>query len=195
MIKRRKCFITFAPLVIVALISVAGAAFADNAVIKGSRPVFPQANPNKALVYFVNDFSRGDAYVYLDSAPLGYVPRAAYTAAILRPGIRLIWGTADAKWYDFQPGSVNLLRLVKVSGRSRVWVADDPSVIQGLVLRKKLAYVITSKRGLAQLQAKAGNKYESALKRAEGELALPYQKGFYGLDLEGDRPTSARSSQ
>ena len=34
-----------------------------------------------------------------------------------------------------------------------------------------------------------------ALKRAEGELALPYQKGFYALDLEGDQPTSAKVNQ
>jgi hypothetical protein len=195
LIPRRKHFIGFAPLVIVALFSVAGVAFADNAAIKSGPPKLFKTNPDKALVYFVNDFSRGDAHVYVDRAPLGYVPRAAYTAVLLEPGVRLIWGTADAKWYDFQPGSVHLLRLVKVSGRSRVWVADNPGVIRGLVLRKKLAHVTTSKQGLAQLQAKAGNKYRSALKRAEDELALPYQKGFYALDLEGNQPTSAKASQ
>lgn len=194
-IPRRKHFITFAPLVIVALISVAGVAFAGNAAIKSGPPEFPQTDPDKALVYFVNDFSRGDAHVYVDSAPLGYVPRAAYTAAMLEPGVRLVWGTADAKWYDFRPGSVHLLRLVKVSGRSRVWVADNPGVVRGLVSRKKLAHVTTSKQGLAQLQAKAGNKYKSALKRAEDKLALPYQKGFYALDLEGNQPTSAKAGQ
>lgn len=194
-IPRRKHFISFAPLVIVALFSVAGVAFADNAAIKSGPPKLFKTNPDKALVYFVNDFSRGDAHVYVDSAPLGYVPRATYTAALLEPGVRLIWGTADAKWYELQPGSLHLLRLVKVSGRSRVWVADNPGDIRELLLRKKLAYVTTSKQGRAQLRAKAGDKYKNALKRAEGKLALPYQKGFYALDLEGDQPTSAKASQ
>ena len=192
---RRKHSVSFAPFVIVALFSVTGAAFADNAAIKSAPAKFLQANPDKALVYFVNDFLRGDARVYVDSAPLGYVPRTAYTAAMLEPGVRLIWGTADAKWYDFQPGSVHLLRLVKVSGRSRVWVADNPGVVRELVLRKGLSHVTTSKQGLAQLQTKVGNKYRSALKRAEGKLVFPYQKGFYALDLEGDQPTSAQVSQ
>jgi hypothetical protein len=194
-IPRRKHVISFAPLVIAALFSVAGVAFADNAAIKSGPPKLFKANPHKALVYFVNDFTRGDAHVYVDRAPLGYVPRAAYTAALLKPGVRLIWGTTDAKWYDFRPGSVHLLRLVKVSGRSRVWVADNPSDIRELVLRKKLMHVTTSKQGLAQLQAKVGNNYKTALKRAEDKLALPYQKGFHALDLEGNQPTSAKVNQ
>ena len=195
-IPRRKHLITFAPLVVVvALFVVAGVAFADNTAIKSSPPKVFKTDPNKALVYFVNDFSRGDAHVYVDKAPLGYVPRAAYTAVLLEPGVRLIWGTADAKWYDLHPGSVHLLRLVKISGRSQVWVADNPADIKDLLLRKKLAYVTTSKQGRAQLQAKTGDKYKSALKRAEGAFALPYQKGFYALDLEGDQPTSAKANQ
>lgn len=194
-IPRWKHVISFAPLVIAVLFSVAGVAFADNAAIKSGPPKLFKTNPDKALVYFVNDFSRGDAHVYVDRAALGYVPRAAYTAVLLQPGVRLLWGTADAKWYDFRPGSVHLLRLVKVSGRSRVWVADNPKDIRELVLRKKLAHVTTSKQGRAQLRAKAGDKYKSALKRAEGELALPYQKGFHALDLEGEKPTSAKVKQ
>ncbi len=95
-IPRWKYFISFAPLVVV-LFAVAGVAFADNTAIKSGPPKLFKTDPNKALVYFVNDFSRGDAHVYVDRGPLGYVPRAAYTAVLLEPGVRLIWGTADAR--------------------------------------------------------------------------------------------------
>jgi hypothetical protein len=162
--------------------------------VKRDAPVFFEIRPGQALVYFVNDLNPSQAQVYLDSTAIGIVPRKSYTAAIINPGFRLVWGTSEARWYEFKAGWAYLLRLVKRGALSSAWVTDNPGMLGALVADKKLAYVTTHADILARLRAKAADSYEQAVKRAGTKLALPYRRRFHALDL-GDKSPATRQAE
>ncbi|MFQ6021994.1 MAG: hypothetical protein ACE5NW_04680 [Acidiferrobacterales bacterium] len=203
LIRQRGCWgcgvhvATLVPLVFVALSSllVITPSHAREAYTKSDSPVFFNIDPDRALVYFANDLLRGTAYVYLDSTPVGFVPRKCYTAAMVNPGFRLVWGTGEAKWYEFRAGWVYLLRLVRVGTLSSAWVTDNPGMIRALVVDKQLSYVITHNDRLTRMRAKAEARYKNALKRAGSELALPYYKRLHTLDLKGKSPASMQAER
>ena len=167
----------------------ARAASSEDDVTRGA-PVFFKTRPEQALVYFVNDLYPGQAEVLLGNTAIGILPRKSYTAAIVNPGFRLVWGTSEARWYEFKAGWAYLLRLVKAGALSRAWVTDNPGILGALVADKELAYVTTRANTLARLRTKAQASYEKAAKRAGTELALPYHKRFHVLDMGDRSPTT-----
>jgi hypothetical protein len=163
--------------------------------ITSDTPAFFDTRPSQALIYFVNDLSGGKAQIYLDDTAIGILPWNSYTAAIVNPGFRLIWGSSEARWYEFKAGWAYLLRLVKVGGLASAWVTDNPGIIGALVVDKKLAYVTTSADSLSRLRARAVHAYPSAVKRAGTELALPYRKRYHTVDLNGRNPAAQQAQQ
>jgi hypothetical protein len=171
----------------------ARAAASEDDVTRGA-PVFFEIRPGQALVYFVNDLYPSEAQVYLDSTAIGILPRKSYTAAIINPGFRLIWGSSEARWYEFKPGWAYLLRLVKAGAMSSAWVTDNPGILGALVVDKNLGYVTTHADILARLHIKAAGSYEQAVKRAGTKLALPYRRRFHALDL-GEKSPATRQAE
>ena len=172
----------------------ARAAASEDDVTRGA-PVFFEIRPGQALVYFVNDLYPSEAQVYLDSTAIGILPRKSYTAAIINPGFRLIWGSSEARWYEFKPGWAYLLRLVKAGAMSSAWVTDNPGILGALVVDKNLAYVTTHADILARLRIKAADSYEQAVKRAGTKLALPYRRRFHALDLGEKSPATKQAER
>jgi hypothetical protein len=158
-------------------------------------PVFFELRRDRALVYLVNDLSDGTARVYIDSAPIGFLPRRSYTAAMVEPGFRLVWGTAEPTWYEFKAGWAYLLRRVRLSPLAHAWVADNPGIIGALVADKRLSYVTTDRETLTRQQIRAQKAYRNALKRAGSELALPYRKRFHTEDLAGQSPATLQAER
>jgi hypothetical protein len=163
--------------------------------VMSDTPAFFETRPSQALIYFVNDLSGGKAQIYLDDTAIGILPWKSYTAAIVNPGFRLIWGSSEARWYEFKAGWAYLLRLVKVGALSSAWVADNPGMLGALVVDKKLAYVTASADSLSRLRARAAHDYHSAVKRAGTKLALPYRKRYHTLDLNGRSPATQQAQQ
>ncbi len=163
--------------------------------VTSDTPAFFETRPSQALIYFVNDLSGAKAQIYLDETAIGIVPWKSYTAAIVNPGFRLIWGSSEARWYEFKAGWAYLLRLVKVGTLSSAWVTDNPGIIGALVVDKKLAYVTPSADSLSRLRTRAAHDYQSAVKRAGTELALPYRKRYHTLELNGRGPASQQAQQ
>lgn len=163
--------------------------------VTSDTPAFFETRPSQALIYFVNDLSGSKAQIYLDNTAIGILPWKSYTAAIVKPGFHLVWGSSEARWYEFRAGWAYLLRLVKVGTLSSAWVTDNPGIIGALVVDKKLGYVTTSADSLSRLRARAAHDYQGAVKRAGTELALPYRKRYHTLDLEGRSPTSQHAQQ
>lgn len=163
--------------------------------VTSDTPAFFETRPTQALIYFVNDLSGGKAQIYLDDTAIGILPWKSYTAAIVKPGFHLVWGTSEARWYEFRAGWAYLLRLVKVGTLSSAWVTDNPGIIGALVVDKKLGYVMTSADSLSRLRARAAHDYRSAVKRAGTELALPYRKRYHTLELDGRSPASQHAQQ
>jgi hypothetical protein len=163
--------------------------------VMSDTPAFFETRPSQALIYFVNDLSGGKAQIYLDNTAIGILPWKSYTAAIVNPGFRLVWGSSEARWYEFKAGWAYLLRLVKVGTLSSAWVTDNPGMIGALVADKKLAYVTASADSLSRLRAQAAHDYHSAVKRAGTKLALPYRKRYHTLDLNGRSPAAQQAQQ
>jgi hypothetical protein len=163
--------------------------------VTSATPAFFETRPNQALIYFVNDLSGSKAQIYLDNTAIGILPWKSYTAAIVKPGFHLVWGTSEARWYEFRAGWAYLLRLVKVGTLSSAWVTDNPGIIGALVVDKKLGYVTTGADSLSRLRARAVHDYQSAVKRAGTELALPYRKRYHTLELDGRSPASQQAQQ
>ena len=163
--------------------------------VASNTPAFFETRPSQALIYFVNDLSGGKAQIYLDETAIGILPWKSYTAAIVNPGFHLIWGSSEARWYEFKSGWAYLLRLVKVGTLSSAWVTDNPGIIGALVVDKKLAYITASADSLSRLRARAAHDYHNAVKRAGTELALPYRKRYHTLDLDGRNPATQQAQR
>lgn len=170
-------------------------ALANEDYITSDTPAFFDTRPSQALIYFVNDLSGGKAEIYMDDTAIGILPWKSYTAAMVNPGFHLVWGTSEGRWYEFKGGWAYLLRLVKIGALSSAWVTDNPGIIGALVVDKKLAYVTTSADSLSRLRARAAHAYQSAVKRAGTELALPYRKRYHTLDFNGRAPASQQAQQ
>jgi hypothetical protein len=168
---------------------------ASDDYVTSDTPAFFETRPSQALIYFVNDLSGSKAQIYLDDTAIGILPWKSYTAAIVKPGFHLVWGTSEARWYEFRAGWAYLLRLVRVGTLSSAWVTDNPGIIGALVVDKKLGYVTTSADSLLRLRARAAHDYHSAAKRAGTELALPYRKRYHTLELDGRSPVSQQAQQ
>ncbi|MFQ5757556.1 MAG: hypothetical protein ACE5H7_15880 [Acidiferrobacterales bacterium] len=158
-------------------------------------PVFFKLRHDRVLVYLVNDLSDGTARVYIDTVPIGFLPRRSYTAAMVEPGFRLVWGTSEPKWYEFRAGWAYLLRRVRLSPLAHAWVADNPGIIRALVADKGLSYVTTDPETLTRQQLRAQKTYRDALQRAGSELALPYRKRFHTQDLAGQSPAMLQAGR
>ena len=158
-------------------------------------PVFFEVRPGQALVYFVNDLYPGEAQVYLDSTAVGILPRKSYTAAIINPGFHLVWGSSEARWYEFKAGWAYLLRLVKAGTLSSAWVTDNPGILGALVVDKNLVYVTTNAEMLARLRARATDSYGQAVKKAGTKLALPYRRRLHTLDLGDESPATLQAQR
>jgi hypothetical protein len=110
---RRVVCTALAALLSVLLSTAATRTLAADPQVTGQTPVFFDRQPNRALVYFVNDLYSAEAQVYLDNRAIGILPRKSYAAVMVQPGYRLIWGTSAARWHEFRAGRTYLLRLVK----------------------------------------------------------------------------------
>ncbi|GMQ90443.1 MAG: hypothetical protein BMS9Abin10_0821 [Gammaproteobacteria bacterium] len=185
---------TVALLCVLLLAPAAASRAQTNGAYATHPPVFFDVRRDRALVYLVNDLTDGTARVYIDGAPIGFLPRQSYTAAMVDPGFRLLWGTAGPKWYEFKAGWAYLLRLVRMGALARAWVEDNPGIIAALVADKRLRYVTTDRETLARQRLKAEKAYREALKRAGNEFALPYRRRFYTADLQR-QPTAALQAE
>ncbi|MFQ5994967.1 MAG: hypothetical protein ACE5K1_07710 [Acidiferrobacterales bacterium] len=156
-------------------------------------PVYFKAASNRALVYFVNDLTDETVRVHVDGVAIGYLPTGAYTAASVRPGPRLVWGTSTARWHRFKPGWTYVLRLVSVGAIARAWASENPGMIGALVADKGLVYVTTDRRTLERLQTHAAKAYRDALTEAGDQFALPHQRRFHRLDPGGKPSVMTRA--
>ncbi len=165
----------------VLLLVLAAPAWPGEKYVKSDSPVFLEATPDRALVYFVYPRPQpGTVKVYLDKTPIGFLPRKSYTAVRVEPAYRLVWGPGNSEWFEFKRGRTYLLVYFQSSQRvgftyKSDWFMDNPDLIRPLVLQRKLAHVRTPEAGLERLKAELDKKYKKALKQAgsKGEVVLP----------------------
>ncbi len=160
----------------VLLLGLAAPAWPEEKYVKSDSPVFLEATPDRALVYFVEPSPQPwTVKVYLDKTPIAFLPRKSYIGVRVEPGIRLVWGTTDSEWFEFKRGRTYLLLYIQTGQYSSAWFMDDPDIPRPLVLQNKLAHVTTPEAGLERLRAKLEKKYKKALKEAgsKGKVVLP----------------------
>lgn len=153
------------------------------------------APAGRALVYFVNDLHPGEAHVYLDDRAIAILSWNTYTAVVVPPGVRLVWGTTEARWHEFKEGWIYLLRLVRVGALSTAWAVDNPGSVGALVVDKQLTYVSADGATHARMQAQAEAGYKNAVKAAGDVLALPRHPRSYALDLPRRQPPAQRAGR
>ena len=163
----------------VLLLVLAAPAWPAEKYVKSDSPVFLEATPDRALVYFVYPRPKpGTVKVYLDKTPIAFLPRKSYTAVRVEPGIRLVWGPGNSEWFEFKRGKTYLLLYFQTGQRSSAWFMDDPDITRPLVLRNKFTHVRTPEAGLERLRAKLENKYKKALKQAGSKSGVMLPKRF-----------------
>lgn len=177
------------------LCTLSGGSAGETPGAHGSPPALLAAPPERALVYFVNDLYPGETHIYFDDKAVGILPWNSYTTAFVVPGVRLVWGTSEARRYEFKAGWAYLLRLVKVGPFATAWAVDNPGIVGALVADKKLAYVTTDTDALTRMSATAEARYGSAAKAAGPALALPFQRRFHTLELPEKRGRAARAAR
>ncbi len=171
----------------VLLLLLASPAWPGEKYVKSDSPVFLEATPDRALVYFVEPSPQpGTVKVYLDKTPIAFLPRKSYTAVRVEPGYRLVWGRTNSEWIEFKRGRTYLLLYIQTGQSSSAWFMENPEFIHPLVLQRKLAHVTTPEAGLERLRAKLENKYKKALKQAgsKGGVVLPktFSPAKYGTE-------------
>ncbi len=154
----------------------AATVLAEDKYAKSKDAVFPDVQPDHALVYFARpDYMHvihsPTFKVFVDSTPLGWLPQRSYLAEQVAPGSHVVWGPMNATHrFDFQAGKIYFLVLVVRYGRNNVpsdaaWEPGDPTYVRSVVAEKKLAHVKPDGEELAKLReegAKKGMKAEQA---------------------------------
>jgi hypothetical protein len=164
-------------IVVVVFLSIV-AALADDKYVKSKEAVFPEVQPDRALVYFARpDFTRlipeSTFKVFADSTPVGWLPQRSYLAAQVDPGSKVVWGPLRASQrFDFQAGKTYFLILVEQYGspnRAVVgasWESGDPAFVRAFVASKKLSYVKPNDEELAKLREEGSKRIGKAEERA-----------------------------
>ncbi|HYM78186.1 MAG TPA: hypothetical protein VE377_19585 [Candidatus Dormibacteraeota bacterium] len=168
------------PLALIAALSFLFVAtvLAEDKYVKNKDAVFPDVQPDRALVYFARpDFMRlihsPTFKVFVDSTPLGWLPQRCYLAEQVEPGSHVVWGPMNAaQRFDFQAGRTYFLILVVRYGTNNVpadaaWESGDPTYVRSMVADRKLVYVKANDDELAKLRE------EGAKKAMKAERAAP----------------------
>ncbi len=179
-------------------LAFAGPAWPGQKYVKSDSPIFPQVQPDRALVYFVVEPSHqlaGTIEVYVDDTPIGFLPKRAYTAVQVKPGVRLVWGPYyRGEWFELKGGRTYLLRYLRyqlqaAAEYSYAWFMDDPGSMRLLVSEKELAHVVTPAAELERLQTKLEKRYERALKEAGSKVGVVLPKIFSLMGSMGEPGT------
>jgi len=156
----------------------AATVLADDKYAKSKDAVFPDVQPDHALVYFARpDFMHlihsPTFKVFVDSTPLGWLPQRSYLAEQIEPGSHVVWGPMNAtQRVDFQAGKIYFLVLVvRYTGNNvpadAAWESGDPTYVRSVVAERKLVYVKANLEELAKLRE------EGAKKAMKAEQAAP----------------------
>ena len=133
-------------------------------------PAAPVPTPSgQSVLYltreqFVRALSLPAEQVFLDDAPLGYLPQRSYLASDVTPGRHRLWGVIGCPdlTLDVQPGRGYLLRLREVIDSNDLvsarWLSDDPGSIDDLVRSTGIARASPTPRGLQALAKKIRRK-------------------------------------
>jgi hypothetical protein len=162
---------------------------------KSDVPVFPMAQPQHALAYFLKEAyaSRftSDYDLIIDDNPIGVIPQRSYMAVDLERGMKLVWGsTKRPLWFGFKAGKTYLFQFVE--DQEEWFISETESeLVRFLVEKQKLSYVTPTAEGLAHLQKKIVKDYNKALKKAGDSLVvnLPqtFEKVWYQAGRKGGR--------
>lgn len=143
----------------------------------------PKVRADKALVYFVVPGSRGfrAQKIYIDKHPIGVVPGNSYTATLVEPGLRLIWGSQRGEWFEFRPGKTYLLDTRGTSADTFLqppeWFLEHPAAIAH-VEKSELKYVQVTEVGVEKLREKLDHNYEEARRQAGNPIPVTLPISF-----------------
>lgn len=148
------------------------AAAPDSAVIVLAREQFVRKNPLPP------------ERLYLDGAPLGWLPQQSAIVVAVAPGLHRLSGVFECPdlVVGCAPGETVLLRLretIDDVDRLRLrWLLDEPAAAAGLLRGAALPLAVPSARGLADLAKRAGRPAGAAPDTAaalapDGRLAFP----------------------
>ena len=162
-----------AAVVVVSALLLFVTATAEENYTKHKEALFPQVEAGHALVYFARpDFMRllpnPTFKVFVDAAPIGWLPQRSYLTAQVEPGNVTVWGPAnDGQPFAFEGGKTYLLVLTERYGPNRLfvgasWRVFDPADIRPFVSDKKLSYVTSTDSSLAKLRVEGTKKFEKA---------------------------------
>ena len=151
---------------------------AEDKYAKSKDAVFPDAQPDHALVYLARpDYMRlihsPTFKVFVDSTPLGWLPQRSYLAEQVEPGSHVVWGPLNAtQRFDLEAGKTYFLVLVVRYGANNVpedaaWESGEPAYVRPMVAERKLVYVKANPEELAKLRE------EGAKKAMKAERAAP----------------------
>jgi hypothetical protein len=151
--------------------------------VKSESPVFPEVEPDRALVYFVRGgdappLQGGTFKVLLDETPIGHLGRRTYIAVQVEPGRHIAWGPkeCDPTWFEFRAGYEYLVRLTetwsiysyqsnsqtitRVDHQSTSWNVSDSEGIKSIVRTEKLTHLTPTDSGLSKLRKEVAKKFE-----------------------------------
>lgn len=169
--------VVFICLFVLSISSLSALARADEryTVSEHAEPLKPQAD--KALVYFVVQRFGGirAQKLYIDKHPIGVLPGGSYTATLVEPGLRLIWGSQRGEWFEFKPGKAYLLQTMGISAE---WFLQHPAAIAGVEKSKKLKYVKVTEAGLEKLREKLDDNYDKSRRQAGDPIPLTLPISF-----------------
>lgn len=155
----------------------------EHYVVSDSPELLPQSD--RALVYFAHGIRLTGAFlkgrsaemeVFVDANPIGVLPHNTYTAALVEPGFRHIYGLGWGEWVNFKPGRTYLVRLQDGLGDGFL---DDPAIIRDL----GFTYVTATEAGLAALRKqKWRKKYDKWRQKSWRKYQKARQKAGQSTD-------------
>lgn len=161
-----------------AWVGVGIAAEPDNYFRSQSSPHFPQARPDRALVYFAKigpTVSPRNDDVFVDADPVAVLPKNSYASVSVEPGMHHVWYVTHY-WFTFHAGKTYLLRAERGTAD---WFLDDPSRIKEIVDEFELTYVTITETGRAHLKQRVMRFYEAQRQKSWHA----YQEGLAKLGL------------
>lgn len=130
----------------------------------------PAPAPGRARLWLLREqFARKSPLpperVYLDGAPVAFLPQQSYVAFDVDPGPHVLTGVVGALpvVMELPPGAVRLLRLRELIDEHDVtqsrWIADNPDLAREMVASAGLPFVRATPRGQEELERKASNAW------------------------------------
>jgi hypothetical protein len=182
-------------LVILLILSLSVPVRADEHYTVSERAEPPELQADKALVYFVVEPSDRLQIqkLYVDKHPVGFLPEGSYTATLVKPGIRLIWGPQwmgeqSGEWFEFKAGKHYLL---ETTASAQGWLLRHPARIVAVEKSEKLKYVEVTEVGLQKLHRNLDAKYEEARQHAGDPTPVTLPISFR-IKVEVSKPGSKK---